>query len=115
MSGMSDAEFETQYLRLLSEWPKSYGTEKKALLYKAFMDKPAHVLRKCISEAMKRARGAPTVQEIEAALSSCPRTLDDDEFRNCPTCGGSGLYIPKTDKRGVPTAYPCPRHGRKVG
>jgi hypothetical protein len=67
---MTPQEFQSQVNRLESQWPHSYGEERKALLWAAFSDVGVLEFKEAVSSCIANLRGAPLLDELSKAVET---------------------------------------------
>lgn len=65
---MERTSFEAQIKRLESQWPSSYGQERKAILWQAFRGAHEIIFHDAISDCLAHMRSAPLLDELEKAV-----------------------------------------------
>lgn len=65
---MNQTEFTEQIKRLESQWPHTYGSERKAMLFFAFRNEPAEIFRDAVSDSLLIYRAAPLLEELSKAI-----------------------------------------------
>ena len=71
---MTLQEFQTEIARLEDQWPNSYGTERKKVLFRSFTKTNAETFRDAVTLCLSRERSAPLVPELEKAAIEVRRT-----------------------------------------
>lgn len=65
---MDRAHYNTQIERLETQWPNSYGEERKAILWVAFKDTSNAVFAEAVSECIASHRAAPLLPDLSKAV-----------------------------------------------
>lgn len=71
--------FEAQMNRLRTQWPHSYGKERKELFWMSFQLVADAVFTRAVNEILSNSRSAPMVSDIDAAINLAKH--QDDQLR----------------------------------
>lgn len=65
---MEKTDFNSQIERLCSQWPSSYGPERRAILYQAFKDVSTQTFTDAVTDCIANGRSAPLVSELQKSV-----------------------------------------------
>lgn len=65
---MTPADFDVQVNRLNSQWPRTYGQERKALLWQAFKDAHADDFRDAVDACLAGHRAPPLLEQLSTEV-----------------------------------------------
>ena len=66
---MNKTEFETEMLRLMTTWPKTYNVERTRIFFDEVRHLSAYDFRDAVSNMIAECRAAPLLPELREAIS----------------------------------------------
>jgi hypothetical protein len=84
---VTDRQFETQINRLNSQWPRTYGNERKALLWQALSRVEDEDFASAVDICLAKQRAAPLLDELDKACNEAKNRRHQGAPR-----GGAGFY-----------------------
>ena len=105
---MTQQEFDTQFQRLVNEWPRGFGSSKMDLLWGRVQHKDRSSMESAVDAILAESKYAPSVAEILHKVNST-RSKYGNREPECFKCLGSGMIL--TDTQGqvaLPDARRCP-------